>query len=81
VEEIKSLREQLRAKEAELLTTKLELLESKIETIQINQNDIENRLRIVEVSRVRFETLAWLAFGSGALSLLNIIARLLNIKV
>ena len=73
MEEINSLREQLRTKEAELLTVKLELIETKITALQKDSSDMENRLRVVETSRIRFETLAWLAFGGGAVSILNII--------
>ena len=78
MEEINVLREQLRTKEAELLTVKLELLETKITTLQKDSGDMEERLRIVETSRVRFETLAWLAFGGGALSLINVITVLMG---
>ena len=56
MEEINVLREQLRTKEAELLTVKLELLETKITTLQKDSGDMEERLRIVETARVRFET-------------------------
>ena len=78
MEEINVLREQLRTKEAELLTVKLELLETKITTLQKDSGDMEERLRIVETARVRFETLAWLAFGGGALSLINVITVLMG---
>ena len=78
MEEINVLREQLRTKEAELLTVKLELIETKIKTLQKNSGDMEERLRIVESARVRFETLAWLAFGGGALSLINVITVLMG---
>jgi len=63
MEEINALREQLRKREAELLTLRLELIDDKITTLQKSQSDMEDRLRAVETSRVRFETLAWLAFG------------------
>jgi len=78
VEEINALRDQLRTKEAELLTVKLELIETKITTLQKDNSDMEERLRVVEMSRVRFETLAWLAFGGGALSLINVITFLMG---
>ena len=69
--ELESLRDQLGAKEAELLKLKLELIESKIAALQQNDADKETRLRAVEISRTRFEMLAWLAFGGGALSVIN----------
>ena len=78
MEDINALRDQLRTKEAELLTVKLELIETKITTLQKDNSDMEERLRVVEMSRVRFETLAWLAFGGGALSLINVITLLMG---
>jgi len=78
MEEINALRAQLRATEAELLTVKLELIETKITNLEKFSSDMENRLRVVETSRVRFETLAWLAFGGGALTLINIITLLMG---
>ena len=78
VEEINILREQLRTKEAELMHVQLALIESKITNLEHNDADREARLRIVETSRIRFETLAWLVFGGGALSLINVIAALIG---
>lgn len=74
--EIDTLRQQLQAKEAELLQTKLQLIETRITELQQSTADQELRLRAVEVSRTRFETLAWLACGGGAMSLINILIRL-----
>ncbi len=74
--ELDTLKQQLEAKEAELLTIKLELIESKITELQQNDADKELRLRAVEISRTRFETLAWLACGGGAVSLINILLKL-----
>jgi hypothetical protein len=74
--EIDSLKQQLEAREAELLQVKLELIESKIAELQHHDTDKELRLRAVEVSRTRFETLAWLACGSGVASLINVLLRL-----
>jgi hypothetical protein len=71
-----TLKGQLEAKEAELLKVKLELIESKIAALQQNDADKEQRLRAVEISRTRFEMLAWLAFGGGALSVINILLLL-----
>lgn len=73
--ELDSLKQQLEAKEAELLRVKLELIESKITELQQSDADQEIRLRAVEVSRTRFETLVWLACGGGAISLINILLR------
>jgi hypothetical protein len=78
MEEINILREQLRAKEAELMQVQLALIETKIASLVDNDADQEMRLRIVETSRIRFETLAWLAFGGGALSLINVITVLMG---
>ena len=74
--ELESLKRQLSGKESELLKLRLELIESKIAALEKKDDDIEGRVRIVETSRVRFETLAWLAFGGGAISLVNILLRL-----
>jgi hypothetical protein len=71
--EVNSLRRQLEARESELLSVKLELIENKITELQQHGADQEARLRQVEASRTRFETLAWLAFGGGAVSLLNLL--------
>jgi hypothetical protein len=78
MEEISILREELRTKESELMQVKLELIETKIANLQQDNCDMEERLRVVETSRIRFETLAWLAFGGGALSLINVIAQLIG---
>jgi hypothetical protein len=78
VEEINILREQLRSKEAELMRVQLALIETKIANLEHIGADQEMRLRIIETSRVRFETLAWLAFGGGALSLINVITVLMG---
>jgi hypothetical protein len=74
--EVNALKRQLEAREAELLQIKLALIESKITELQQNDADKELRLRTVEVSRTRFETLAWLACGGGAISIINILLRL-----
>ena len=71
--ELRSLRSQLQSREAELLQLKLKLIESRIAELQQHDVDKELRLRIVEAARTRLETLAWLAFGGGALSLINIL--------
>ena len=76
--EVDLLREQLQAKEAELLNLKLELIDTKIQDLQRRDTDKETRLRGVEESRMRFETLAWLAFGGGAVSLINIFNGLIR---
>jgi hypothetical protein len=70
------LKQQLETKEAELFQVKLELIESKIAELQQRDADKELRLRLVESSRTRFETLAWLAFGGGAVSLISIFTGL-----
>ena len=74
--ELHILKQQLEAKEAELLKVKLQLIESKIVELQQNDADKELRLRAVEVSRTRFETLVGLACGGGAISLINILLKL-----
>ena len=74
--ELNALKQQLEAREAELLQVKLELIDSKIAELQHNDLDKEQRLRLVEMSRTRFETLVWLACGGGAVSLVNILLRL-----
>ncbi len=76
--ELDALRTQLETKEAELLQLKLELIESRIAELQQRDADKELRLRIVEASRTRLETLAWLAFGGGAISLVNILKTIVG---
>jgi len=76
--ELDALRQQLETKEAELLQLKLELIESRIAELQRHDADKELRLRIVETSRTRLETLAWLAFGGGAISLINILKSIVR---
>jgi hypothetical protein len=71
--EIDALKQQLESKEAELLKVKLELIENKIAELQQRDADKELRLRLVETARTRFETIVWLAFGGGAISLINIL--------
>jgi hypothetical protein len=78
--EIEILKQQLETKEAELLQVKLELIESKIAELQQRDADKEMRLRLVESSRTRFETLAWLAFGGGAVSLASLIGIVLRLN-
>ena len=78
MEEIIFLKEQLIKKEAELMQVQLALIETKIANLEHNDTDQEMRLRTVEASRVRFETLAWLAFGGGALSLINVFTVLIG---
>ncbi len=77
--EIESLKQQLESKEAELLKVKLELIENKIAELQQRDADKELRLRLVETSRTRFETLSWLAFGGGAVSLASLIGVVLKL--
>ena len=76
--ELDALRTQLETKEAELLQLKLALIESRINELQQRDADKELRLRIVEASRTRLETLAWLAFGGGAISLVNILKTIVR---
>ena len=77
--EIEILRQQLDTKEAELLQVKLELIENKIAELQAGDADKETRLRLVESSRTRLETLAWLAFGGGAINLASLVSVLLKL--
>ena len=74
--ELENLRQQLESREAELLELKLELIESRIAELQQHDADKEVRLRTVEASRTRLETLAWLAFGGGAVSFINLFMNL-----
>jgi len=76
--ELDALRQQLETKEGELLQLKLELIESRIAELQRHDADKELRLRIVETSRTRLETPAWLAFGGGAISLINILKMMVR---
>jgi hypothetical protein len=75
---LETLRTQLENKEAELLQLKLELIERRINELQTRDADKEVRLRTVETSRTRLETVAWLAFGGGAISLINILKSMVR---
>ncbi len=77
--EIEMLRQELDTKEAELLQVKLELIENKIAELLQRDADKETRLRLVESSRTRLETLAWLAFGGGAINLASLISMLVKL--
>lgn len=70
---VEELQEQLAAKEAQVLTLTLALVDKRIKELETRDEDKENRLRAVETSRTRFETVAWLAFGGGLLSLINVL--------
>lgn len=76
--ELETLRTQLETREAELLQLKLELIDRRINELQQRDADKEVRLRTVETSRTRLETVAWLAFGGGAISLINILKSMLR---
>jgi len=76
--ELETLRTQLETREAELLQLKLELIERRINELQQRDADKEVRLRTVETSRTRLETVAWLAFGGGAISLINILKSMVR---
>jgi hypothetical protein len=78
--QLETLKQQLECKEAELLQIKLELVETKIVELQQHDADKEQRLRMVETSRTRFETLAWLTFGGGAVSLASLIGIFLKMR-
>ncbi len=77
--EIEALKRQLESREAELLKVKLELIENKIAELQQRDADKELRLRLVETSRTRFETLSWMAFGGGTVSLASLIGIVLKL--
>lgn len=70
---VEELQAQLAAKEAQLLTLTLALVEKRIKELEEKDEDKEARLRAVETSRTRFETVAWLAFGGGLVSLINVL--------
>ena len=63
----------IRELEAPRPNPELASAESKIAELQQHDADKEIRLRLVETARTRFETIAWLAFGGGAVSLINIV--------
>ena len=70
---VEELQGQLAAKEAQVLTLTLALVEKRIKELEEKDEDKESRLRAVETSRTRFETVAWLAFGGGLVSLINVL--------
>ncbi|MBI5297958.1 MAG: hypothetical protein HY869_20980 [Chloroflexi bacterium] len=73
---IEELQAQLAAKEQQVLTLTLALMDERIAKLEEKDGDKETRLRAVETSRTRFETLAWLAFGGGIMSLINLLSAL-----
>lgn len=77
--EVEYLKQELESREAELLQVKLELIENKIAELQQRDADKESRLRLVESSRTRFETLIWLAFGGGAINLASLLGIVLKL--
>jgi hypothetical protein len=74
--DIEQLQKTLADKEAIILTLTLQNIDMRIDALEHRDNDKESRLRAVESSRTKFETLAWLAFGGGAVSLINILTNL-----
>ena len=79
--ELDDLKSRLSKATGELLDARLQLIESQIKSLEQSALDRELRLRVVEISRVRFETLAYFAFGGGALSILNLILQIFNIRL
>lgn len=71
--DIDTLTAELKAKEARILELQLALMEKRIGELEHTGKDHEDRIRTVETSRTRFETMALLAFGGGALSFINLI--------
>lgn len=70
---VEDLQAQLAAREAKVLELTISLLDERISKLEKSDADKEVRLRAVETSRTRFETMAWLAFGGGLLSLVNLL--------
>lgn len=71
--DIEQLQKSLAEKEGIILNLTLQNMDMRIESLEHKDSDKEARLRTVESSRTKFETLAWLAFGGGAVSMINII--------
>ncbi len=68
-EQIKSLQQELDRKERQILDMRLALIESRL----VQLEDHETRLRAVEQRAIETRTIVTLAFGSGLLSLGNLI--------
>jgi len=68
-EQIKSLQQELDRKERQILDMRLALIESRL----VQLDDHETRLRTVEQRALETKTIVTLAFGSGLLSLGNLI--------
>jgi hypothetical protein len=69
IEQIKNLQEELDRKEGIILDMRLALIESRLSRL----DDHELRLRAVEQKTVETRTIVTLAFGTGLLSLGNLI--------
>jgi hypothetical protein len=70
---IEELQTEIRARDAKILELTLKNLDLRVLDLENADIDKEKRMRTVEKSSTRFETLAWLAFGGGALSAVNIV--------
>lgn len=68
-EQIKSLQQELDRKERQILDMRLALIDSRLAQL----DDHEERLRTVEQRALETRTIVTLAFGSGLLSLGNLI--------
>ncbi len=68
-EQIKSLQQELDRKEQQILEMRLALIETRLAQL----DDHETRLRTVEQRALETRTIVTLAFGSGLLSLGNLI--------
>ena len=76
--QIRSLREELDRRDRLILDMRLALVESRLTAIEKDQADHETRLRATETRTTEVRTIVTLAFGTGLLSLGNILTMLLN---
>ena len=72
--QIKSMQQELDRRDKVILDMRLSLIESRLNRIE----DLENRLRAVEIKATETRTIVTLAFGTGILSLGNLLTQWLK---
>jgi chromosome segregation ATPase len=73
-DQIGQLQKQIEAKERTILDMRLSLVDSKLQSIEKDVNDHEHRLRKSESRLTEVRTIVTLAFGTGILSIANIVS-------
>jgi hypothetical protein len=72
-EQVRLLQEELDRKDRIILDMRLALIEARLAGIEKDEADHEARLRVIETRTTEVRTIVTLAFGTGLLSLGNIL--------